>query len=261
MAQKDLKFSDETLLELLKQRHTLYEIMDILGVCKSTVARRMKKLGVSTFDYKLDITVFDSIDTEEKAYWLGFMFADGYVSKRYTVSLTLKESDRSHVERFARFFNIRKIHIGKGTAKLNNKEYKYCRWSIQNKHLHDTLCSLGCVQNKSLILKFPKKEIFKDQKLIYDFIRGYVDGDGCLWLNKQDTLILEIMGTTEFLKELQSYFPNKFTFGHKDKRRPNSNTYRLIACSQNAKDVTNKLYKNATIYLERKYLKYKIGVS
>ena len=32
MAQKDLKFSDETLLELLKQRHTLYEIMDILGV-------------------------------------------------------------------------------------------------------------------------------------------------------------------------------------------------------------------------------------
>ena len=261
MAHKDLKFSDETLLELLKQRHTLYEIMDILGVCKSTVARRMKKLGVSTFDYKLDVTVFDSIDTEEKAYWLGFMFADGYVSKRYTVSLTLKESDRSHVERFARFFNIRKIHIGEGITKLNNKKYKYCRWSIQNKHLHDTLYSLGCVQNKSLILKFPTKKIFKDQELIYDFIRGYVDGDGCLWISKQDIFTLEIMGTAEFLKELQSYFPDKFTFGHKDKRRPNSNTYRLIACSQNAKEVTNKLYKNATIYLARKYLKYKIGVS
>ena len=116
MAQKDLKFSDETLLELLKQRHTLYEITDILGVCRSTVTRRMKRLGVSTFDYKLDITVFDSIDTEEKAYWLGFMFADGYVSKNNAMSLTLKESDRSHIERFARFFNIRNIHIGKGIS-------------------------------------------------------------------------------------------------------------------------------------------------
>lgn len=38
----------------------------------------MKKYNLSTLDYKLNYNKFDKIDTEEKAYWLGFLFADGY---------------------------------------------------------------------------------------------------------------------------------------------------------------------------------------
>lgn len=57
------------------------------------------------------------------------------------------------------------------------------------------------------------------------------------------------------------YFPNKFSFGHKDKRHLSSNTYKLISCGNNAIEVVTKLYKNSNIHLERKYLRYKIAVS
>ena len=255
-------FTDEELLSLLENKYSLYEICNKLKVSRTTVCRRMKLLGVSTFDYKLDTHVFDVIDTEEKAYWLGFLFADGYISSKSTqIGLCLSSVDRNHLEKFIKIFKYRKEHITDTVAKCNGKEFKCCKWSLKNTHLHTTLNNLGCVPNKSLILKFPKKEIFKNEDLIYNFIRGYVDGDGCLWLNQKGKLTIEIMGTKEFLEGILEYFPNKMTLGHKDKRRPDSNTYRLIGCASNALNICSKLYDNASVYLERKYLKYKTAVS
>lgn len=222
----------------------------------------MKKLGLSTFDYKLDYTVFDSIDTEEKAYWLGFMYADGWVtSNRPAIGLGLKEEDSYHLEKFVRFFKLRKVKITHTLTKLNGKSYPQCKWSLQNSHVYNRLIELGCIPNKSLMLKFPDKSIFKEESLVYFFIRGYTDGDGCLWFNKSNKINLEIIGTKEFLEGIMIYFPNKFSFGHKDKRHLSSNTYKLISCGNNAIEVVTKLYKNSNIHLERKYLRYKIAVS
>jgi hypothetical protein len=55
------------------------------------------------------------------------------------------------------------------------KIYDLYTWTIRNEHLWNTLKSLGCVPNKSLILKFPKLSIFSDESLIRHFIRGYFD--------------------------------------------------------------------------------------
>lgn len=40
----------------------------------------------------------------------------------------------------------------------------------------------GCVPNKSLILKFPTT---LPNELVNDFIRGYFDGDGSVYINNK----------------------------------------------------------------------------
>ena len=96
---------------------------------------------------KFNQHVFDSIDTEEKAYWLGFIFADGYVSTRdNTFEVSLKLSDFEHLEKLKKFLEW------SGTVK---KDSFRCRLSVVNKHLKQTLVNYGCTPRKSLTLKFP----------------------------------------------------------------------------------------------------------
>ena len=56
----------------------------------------------------MNINKFDVIDTEEKAYWIGFIWCDGYNSKRYRgknstpnyeFKLSLMEDDIGHLEK------------------------------------------------------------------------------------------------------------------------------------------------------------------
>lgn len=44
------------------------------------------------------LTYFENIDTEEKAYWLGFLYADGYVNANEDkIELCLAEKDFHHL--------------------------------------------------------------------------------------------------------------------------------------------------------------------
>ena len=129
----------------------------------------------------------------------------------------------------------------------------------QRKETINRLIELGCIPNKSLILKFPNKDIFTNKDLIKHFIRGYVDGDGCLTYTSTGRLVIEIIGTKEFLEEIKIEYPNIFTKTfHKDKRHPNSNTY-FISCSADKADkFASILYDNSKIYLQRKYDRFAV---
>lgn len=253
---------NKELIELVAQRKSGKEISEILNLNYSTVHRKLRKLGINLPNYhnklKFDNTVFDVIDTEEKAYWLGFLFADGYVSStRNQVELSLKGDDIEHLNKFSIFLNNRN-KITTSIVKTNNKEYSRCRCSLINKHFHDNLISLGCIPNKSLTLQFPNPNIFQNQNLIRHFIRGYVDGDGCLTISSSGRLVLCIIGTQEFLDVINSYLPVKAKTKHKDKRRLNSNTFSISFCANNADLNAEYLYKDATIYLQRKYDRFAV---
>ena len=168
---------------------------------------------------------FETIDTEEKAYWLGFLYADGYIgSKDFSVGLNISLKDIDHLKKFndaldyKKGLNISETHQFHSTSNKNkNGEIMYMVSTvIRNKKLWIDLNKKGCVPNKSLILQFPNENIFKTKKLIYDFIRGYVDGDGTLGVyrhsisnNKLEESLL-IVGTKDFLIGVQKYLGNGF---------------------------------------------------
>jgi hypothetical protein len=209
--------------------------------------------------YSLNEQYFKDIDTEDKAYYLGYLYADGYVSiKRNSVTLTLQEEDLPIIEKFKDVINTNKpIYTIKPPKKfLHRKVLKTLM--IVNKYFYKHLIDKGCLNNKSFILEFPTQV---PDNLIHHFIRGYFDGDGCIWYKNGKNPCVEIVGTEMFLTCLQDLLINKIGL-NKTKlscRFPNrNNTTRTLRFSSK-KDVQNFkdfIYSNATIYLERKKTKF-----
>ena len=233
--------------EMFLQGKTTMNIAKELNISRSRFSRYLRECGIDSQQYHkfpIDENVFNVIDTEEKAYWLGFWFADGYVSSnRNTVGIDLKPSDLNHLNKLKTFLKW------KGDIKV---EETRCRLNFRNDKIKNDLIKYGCVPNKSLTLKFPKsiKESF-----IPAFIRGYFDGDGCLCYTEK-TLEVSVISTYEFLESICNII-------NIDKKRiydlnKNKKTSRIVLSSK--KDIKNFLeyiYKDASIYLDRKYEKYK----
>ena len=203
---------------------------------------------------------FDSIDTEEKAYWLGFIFADGYISsdpitegkkKSYTFELSLKVDDIEHLKKLKVLLETPRPVLNTGNR---------CRLLVNSKHLWNTLNNYGCTPRKSLTLKFPDENIFKDKSLIRHFIRGYFDGDGCIsYSNKEHTTLnMQLLGTKDFISKTIKYLPEEFktlTIRH-NHNNENEDTYLINTSSNKAYRFFRYLYENSTVYLDRKYSRF-----
>ena len=134
-----------------------------------------------------------------------------------------------------------------GQVKLNGNIYTRARWIINNRHLWETLYSKGCIPNKSLVLKFPDIP----QELKRHFIRGYFDGDGSVGIYN-DKLSLSCLGTLDMLDNILKDF-NWILKYHHDKRHTDK-TYSFQLVSEKALEFLEYIYKDSSVYLERKYL-------
>ena len=150
----------------------------------------------------VDENIFSIIDTKDKAYWLGCLYADGTIrTNRNEISLELQEKDFSSVQAFHKFCNNSNI-IRKHVVYRNNKQYtSYCS-SFSSAKVKQDLFRLGCTSQKSLSLVFPNSVQVSDVFLA-DFIRGYIDGDGYIqYDNQKHRYRIMILGTKEFLQGL-----------------------------------------------------------
>ena len=147
------------------------------------------------------LTNFEKIDTEEKAYWLGFLYADGSVgSKEDKIELGLAEKDLKHIEKFKTFMNIN----NKISYREKTKSY---RMSFRSAQCKQDLINKGCVPKKSLILNFPNENQVP-KYLIRHFIRGYFDGDGCFSRQLHNIIVsptVGFIGTKDFLEKILYY--------------------------------------------------------
>ena len=202
--------------------------------------------------YNLNTThqdLFNKIDTEEKAYWLGFLFADGTVRSKpgdNQIELGLQKEDYQHLVKFRNFIgNNNKIAF-----REKQQSYRYC---FRSKKIKQDLIKLGCVPNKSLILKFPTKKQVPDD-LLRHFVRGYTDGDGCLCVTK-GKMHYELLGTKDFLEGLQKRVGLFQGTIHYNKKGQEIRRI-VLAAQEQVKQICDWLYKDSNIYLDRKYSKY-----
>lgn len=127
--------------------------------------------------------------------------------------------------------------------------------SFSDLKMYNDLIKQGCLPCKSLILKSPK--IKKD--LIRHFIRGYVDGDGCLSFSDKNPfcLTISIIGTEDILnyiyKKIFGNYPSKLSG---DNRYNNEYTKIISFNREDSRIAAYILYENSNIYLQRKFDKY-----
>ena len=70
---------------------------------------------------------------------------------------------------------------------------------ISNKHFYKRLVSLGCRPRKTFTAKFPA---WIQPALVKHFIRGLIDGDGCIYIRKDGITNVEFTGTIEIIHSI-----------------------------------------------------------
>ena len=207
-------------------------------------------------------TYFDKIDTEQKAYWLGFLYADGYNNEtKREVKIRLQRSDESHL------LKLRDAIYPDAQRPLYYRRNS-CELYIANAHMSRQLKSLGCMQAKTFKVHFPFDAM--PAELYSHFIREVFDGDGSIVLSTLKSgahkTMFSIIGNRPFMSEINHVIASSCGIGEnqlidykgKDERIA---TVIWSGCRQCIK-IREYLYNNATIFLQRKRDKFdKLGTN
>jgi intein-encoded DNA endonuclease-like protein len=250
-------FSEIEVYEIIKSYKDGSKILDISKKFKTRpekISKLLKDNGISVsskncyrVDYSLNHDYFEKVDTEEKAYFLGFLFADGGVAENSnTISLNI--NDIEILNKFSK-----EIELTKDFYK-NPSHSKATTIYFSSFKMKNDLIKLGCTPRKSLTLKFPSLDLVPEY-LIRHFIRGYFDGDGHIYV-KKNIYQLGIMSSEYFCSELKLFFQKMGFIFYWD--TVSSKAFRIRCCSkQQIINLRDYLYNDARIFLHRKYNKIK----
>lgn len=251
--------NDTYIIELYKTK-TIQQIAKQLNLSHGTIRRRLTYHNIfirPNKKYNIDETMFDKIDGEWKAYFLGLVYADGCIQKNHSLKISLKESDREILEEL----NCIIYKDDKLLGYIKPKSFKtkngiLCRPSgqyyltINRKHICNQFKKLGCSEKKSLTLEFPNKNQVP-LNLMNHFIRGYFDGDGSFVLPTTFSMISShnfCLGLQDFLLnflKIKSYYMKVDKVGRVQIYKKND-----------IKKIFHYMYRNATLFLARKKDKF-----
>jgi len=202
----------------------------------------------------LNENFFETLDTEEKAYWLGFIYADGSIYSGYTLSIRLSEKDKLHLQKISNIFGK---EVKEKIIFLNEKEYKQVRLEIYNKKIYNDLKKLG-IENQKTYSDSTKIIESIPRNLISHFIRGVFDGDGNIHKDINNNGHFSICGNENILKKIQIALIETIELS-KTKIYQLGDAWcwnLLYGGNINIKKIYEYLYKESNIYLERKKLKF-----
>ena len=232
---KKYHFAEKTISETLKENN----------IC-------IRNYGEHTKKYTLNEHYFDVIDTQEKAYIIGLLMADGCIYDN-KISISLVENDKHILEKINILLESnRPLYFINLSNKNNNCNNQY-RLTISNKYMAKKLISLGVFERKSLILEYPN---WLHDDLFKHFIRGYIDGDGSVDKTRN---AVSFLGTYNFCISVQNKIFELLglKFGMREEKRA-CNCYEAYIKNYNGvKTFLDYIYNDATIYLNRKYEIYK----
>ena len=253
---RSTKTSNEIEKEILRRYElgeSSEEIAKTFEMNGSTVCRIVKRLGGEIRPgeenkriYNIRQDYFNKIDTEEKAYLLGFLYADGSISKnRNSIKIEVHEQDSDILDKF-----INAIFIdNKPKISTDQKIYKYI--TITSKYMKEDLIAQGCVPNKTFLVTMPKLE----KEMINHFFRGVYDGDGSIAIGSNKRVRVCLTGYDKFLTEVGNILFNNDIVPRYQQVKPKVSNL-IISKKADVIKCLDFLYKDSSIYLNRKYAKY-----
>lgn len=241
--------------EVLKY-NTVAEMAQDLNINPSTLSDWLNRFGIYKKNYslrKLNENYFEKIDTEHKAYWLGFLMADGYMHKSLkNFGMTLKSEDRYILDLFKSDIEF----DGEITDGLGGFNTPCSTLVVCSSKMCKDLVYHGIVPKKT-----GKESIPNDlsKELVFHFIRGFFDGDGTLGKENNNHFALYSC-SYNILFSINEYFKKEFNISatiSRINRNPDVNFFCYNLYNIKAMNVLDSLYKNSTIRLDRKFEKYK----
>lgn len=239
-----------------------------LGLSSTQVKNRALKLGVRKPKSTYNRDYFETIDTAEKAYWLGFIYADGYVidnesSGNYEFAIELQSTDSDHLKKLNKSLNSdkqigfrsrSKESLRKFTKIENyNKVCDSCFVRYYDIKIVRDLAKYGVIQNKTYSMKLPEL----DRELMSHFLRGFMDGDGCI----SGGTISFRSWKKDFAESIVKIFNEECNSDLKEPYMDGTSYHVVFGKKEQVKSILTYLYKDAEIYLDRKYEKYLITMA
>lgn len=232
--------------------------------------------------YQMNENYFSEINSHEKAYILGFIYADGSVQNnleknKYYLQIAQNGERKDVLENIVKALD----------SNIPIKEYAPNVFSITfySKQIAQDLVKLGAVPNKSLILTFPSFDIVPE-KYMSSFILGCFDGDGCVWNGKRKKMLVKnekkpgtmrerivhnvkftYTGNVTFVSALQDYLillgivHKKTKLNFSKAKDPNNNTCDKVCTMEYSgrgqmKKLYEYMYSNSPIWCKEKKLKF-----
>lgn len=241
------------------------DISKILNRTNSAIELKASRLGLKKYPYICNYHYFDDINTEEKAYWLGFLTADGWINKNDknnagVTGIELQYGDINHLKKFNKSIGgnyqitdrWRPCPI---STKDKEKKHHICCIRIFSLTMYNSLINKGFTKDKSFDYHIPN---LRDD-LIKHYVRGYFDGDGCLCFTNQSFHINFITASKMLNDDISKILKlENFHFTENNYLNDyNTTMYKIdIHRQQDKINFLDWIYKDSNIYLDRKYKKY-----
>jgi intein-encoded DNA endonuclease-like protein len=255
----------QEIINLYQSNISCKQIGKQFSCSKQTINALLKKNSIEIRDgshaqqkYQIDENIFEIIDSQEKAYWLGMLTGDGWITNKNEFGLSLQQLDKKYIYNFKDFLKsnhpiLRKVN---GLKKDATESISY-EVRITNKKIVSDLKKYGFTANKTHYIKFPNI----DSKFLSSYILGLVDSDGsfCLkshYKNKEIKLLnFSFIGPTEFVEIFQSILISKCNISKtKLGTQKNTDFIRVVEYGgyKNIYKIVKFLYNDSSIWMERK---------
>lgn len=243
---------EEEFLEARALGLTFNQIGEVFGLTERQVNYRTKKWGLDYSKKKSLDEHFFSREDKATYYWAGFLAADGWIEgERNRVGLALKAEDIGHLEKF-------KLAVSSShdiCSFMNNSAFRIrFNSEIMVRDLHDRF---NITPRKTHTYVMPYIE---EDYLLLEFLRGYIEGDGCLFITKSNRVQLSLCSARkEFLEEFREIceilLDRPITQKINLNINPKGEVFNLAFILDDSRDLINLLYKNSTqaTRLDRKF--------
>lgn len=240
----------------------LYEAGEsILNITKSTgfnknlVSKVLKEFGCvirlpASYKQQVKENPFKDLTKDIVQYWLGYLASDGNISKNSNSIRLTTNLDNEHLKQ-----NYVKFLGGSATV-IDVDELRYIKKSVNttiyfsSKEVKEYLINLGItpVKSKTLNILFP---------LTFGFLRGILDGDGCVHLKEGKYVQVSFYTASyNFANQISKFLTSENIY-NKIRFNKSNNIFGVEVTKREFVNILyKKLYENAEAYLNRKKLKF-----